>query len=558
MIIFFINSLYSLFYGMELSQTELRYALFFIRVQHIFLPFSVTFVLLFSIEFTGYFKKFFHQLLPILFIVPIITLFVGQTNDYHQLMYSNPTFNQGEFYAYTTFEVGFWYEIQEIYDIVFLFASISMFLYGSFFTHGLFRKQHILLSLALLMPLLALLLPILNIVPYGLDTVPYSLTITIAIIYISFYRTQLFNLIPQARAYILDQLQEAILVIDKDTKIIDFNHAWIQNFSKEIPTLGEPLTRDSLYFLDSDSANIILKNENSLNLKFTREIEGMQSWFFLTATKFWNKTNTYQLGTIIKIQDVTEMSRANARIQQQNENLRKINAEKDLLFSVIAHDLRSPLSGLVGFSELLEEELDTMDIDEVKQSLTSFHSTSRNLYDLVNNLLEWSKFQIDNQSLDLKEFSIKKSIENSIHIYRDILDKKNIQVDFEADASLNIICDENHLSSIIRNIFYNAIKFSPTKSRIAISAKTDTQNQEVCILIEDFGIGIPESMLPKLFDFSEKTGRPGTNNEPTSGLGLPLVKEFLTKMGGRIEVESEVGRGSRFSIYLPIVFRDRN
>jgi PAS domain S-box-containing protein len=237
-------------------------------------------------------------------------------------------------------------------------------------------------------------------------------------------------------------------------------------------------------------------------------------------------------------------------IKLKNELLQSLNAEKDKFFSIIAHDLRGPLSAFVDATQIITEEIQTMSLEEIKDITGSMKSSATNIYRLLENLLEWSRLRRGAMDFIPEKFNLKKKTKACIDVLIETIRKKGIRLDINIPDVLEILADSHMFETIIRNLVSNAIKFTPVGGKVTVEANLN-DNYLAEIKIRDSGIGMTPELISKLFQINEKTSRPGTEGEPSTGLGLLLCKEFIEKHNGKIWVESEVGKGSSFSFTLP-------
>lgn len=237
-------------------------------------------------------------------------------------------------------------------------------------------------------------------------------------------------------------------------------------------------------------------------------------------------------------------------IEGKNDELMELNATKDKFFSIIAHDLRSPFSGFLGLTQIMAEELPSLTMTEVQDLAVSMKNSASNLFSLLENLLGWARIQ-----QGLIPFSpeiIQVSSITSQIIATMVEPAKNKGIDFVHNIPENteVFADSNMLQSVIRNLISNALKFTHKGGEITVSAKSTSDNS-VEISIKDTGIGMNKKILDNLFRLEVNTSRLGTEGEPSTGLGLILCKEFIEKQGGKLWVESEVGKGSMFCFTIP-------
>lgn len=237
-------------------------------------------------------------------------------------------------------------------------------------------------------------------------------------------------------------------------------------------------------------------------------------------------------------------------LSETKERLEEANREKDKLFSIIAHDLKSPFSGFLGIANLLSTDIESFTKEELVGVAKSLKQSAENVYKLIENLLEWSRLQRGLIPFQLENCNLFSIVEQIYSLQKSNLEYKQIKFSNNIFKDLEVKIDINMISTVFRNLISNAIKFTPKGGEITIRSKLD--EKEICISIQDNGIGIPKEMLPILFKLGHKTSRPGTDGESSTGLGLILCKEYVEKHNGKIWVESEEGKGSTFYFTLPI------
>ena len=248
-----------------------------------------------------------------------------------------------------------------------------------------------------------------------------------------------------------------------------------------------------------------------------------------------------------------DRKRNEEEISLKNELLQTINAEKDKFFSIIAHDLRGPLSAFVAATQIITEEIQTMSIDEIKEITASMKTSASNIYSLLENLLEWSRLRRGAMDFIPEKLNLKKEVLACINVLSESARKKRIEIEDIIPGDMQVLADSHMFETIIRNLVSNAIKFTTPGGKVIVSAGY-SDNYNIEIRITDSGIGMSSELKDRLFHLNEKTSRPGTEGEPSTGLGLLLCKEFIEKHGGKIHVVSEIGKGSTFTFTLPDSF----
>ncbi|HZY26137.1 MAG TPA: HAMP domain-containing sensor histidine kinase [Bacteroidales bacterium] len=250
------------------------------------------------------------------------------------------------------------------------------------------------------------------------------------------------------------------------------------------------------------------------------------------------------------VRENMERKQAEEKLEKANYELKELNATKDKFFSIIAHDLKNPFTGLIGSSELLLENIHTMDPENILELTQVLNDSAKSGYAILQNLLDWSRSQTRLMKINIEKINLKDLIEENISNL--LLNSINKEIDLRSDVKddIFITTDRNMINIVIRNLLSNAVKYTPRSGKVNIS--TILNGNSVSIMVKDTGIGISEDNINKLFRIDTDYKRPGTANEQGTGLGLKLSKEFVEKLGGIIWVESELGKGCDFKFTLPL------
>ena len=267
---------------------------------------------------------------------------------------------------------------------------------------------------------------------------------------------------------------------------------------------------------------------------------------------------TQQPGPAAKISEsdglrlIHELEVHQIELEMQNEELIQINSEKDKFFSILAHDLRGPFSSFLGLTKIFSEELSEMKQEEAQELANSLKDSAANVYHLMENLLEWARIQrglIDFQPVTVPLAGV---IRKSVDYLSEQAKNKNQTIKIEIPEELFVNVDVTMLESTLRNLISNAIKFSYQGGQIMISSRVSTGTFAETA-ITDHGMGMSPGLLDTLFKIDSRSGRLGTDGEPSTGLGLLLCREFIEKNGGTLSAESIEGEGSTFRFKLPLV-----
>jgi PAS domain S-box-containing protein len=250
------------------------------------------------------------------------------------------------------------------------------------------------------------------------------------------------------------------------------------------------------------------------------------------------------------LHDITEHKKAEAEIERKNKELVRTNAEKDKLFSVIAHDLRNPFNSFLGFTQIMAEELPSLTLNQIQEMAVKMRKSASKLYALLENLLEWSLLQRKLTTFEPSKMLLLPKISECVQLVLEPTIQKNIKVRVDIPETFEVFADKNMIGGILRNLISNAVKFTAYGGEITIKAQLLIENK-IQISVQDTGIGMSKKMMKNLFHLDGNSNRKGTENEPSTGLGLVICKDFVEKHGGNLWVESEAGRGSTFHFTLP-------
>jgi PAS domain S-box-containing protein len=251
------------------------------------------------------------------------------------------------------------------------------------------------------------------------------------------------------------------------------------------------------------------------------------------------------------ISDITLRKKAQDELKKSTDNLIKLNETKDRFISIISHDLRTPFSSILGFTDLLLND-EGLSEEEKRQYVEFIRESSQSMLLLVNSLLDWTRLQTGRIKFEPEKTEANKIIESSITTSIGTAIQKHINIRSEVDDDLQIFADKGLLLQAFNNLISNAIKFTKEDGTITISAKPSEQMRFYEFSVSDTGTGIKPENLNKLFNVDTKFSSEGTAGEKGTGLGLSLVKEIVEKHGGEIHVESEFGKGSNFIFTIPV------
>ncbi len=247
--------------------------------------------------------------------------------------------------------------------------------------------------------------------------------------------------------------------------------------------------------------------------------------------------------------DISERLQAVQALAEQRDELERLNGQKNRLFSIIAHDLRTPFNSLLGFSEILSDNAATLGPKEISEYAAMMHESARQANGLLETLLEWSRLQMGGLESEPRPFDVAGAIDKALAFNATSAANKGIRTERLESPLLTALADPRMIETVLRNLIGNAIKFTERGGSICLEASR--QDGEIAISVRDSGIGIPRERLARLFHFETDASTAGTDGEKGTGLGLQLCKELVELQGGAIAVESTPEHGSTFRFTLP-------
>lgn len=292
--------------------------------------------------------------------------------------------------------------------------------------------------------------------------------------------------------------------------------------------------------------------QHNTNILLSIYVNGLSAMAFgsILSIILWKLNLTRYRQDFIIQQQKNRLEDQNSKLLQFSEELKQINESKDRFFSILAHDLRSPMNGFLGLTGIVADELDSLSEKQIKDMAVSMKNSATNICNLLDNLLEWSRVQRGYITTNFEKLNLAAVVENCVQLFRDQARRKGVFIVSNIRNDVYLMADRHLLEIIIRNLVSNALKYSVAEGVILLAAVT-TDDASVKLSIKDTGIGMNPQIAESLFKIAESSNRKGTLGEPSTGLGLILCKEYIDKHDGVIQVETEEGKGSTFTVILP-------
>jgi PAS domain S-box-containing protein len=539
------SSLWAIFYSLELSSSSLDEMLFWINYEYIGISSIPALWILFVVHYIGKKEWLNGRSLVAIFFFPVVVLILVWTNRWHHIHYSSTIVDASGPFPLLSIVPGPWYHIHTAY--FYFMLALGMMLLFRYYSQSepIYRKQTRTILIGGIIPWITNFAYLTGFRPFGhLDLTPYTFVFSSLIIAYGLTRYQLFKVIPFAREKLVDSIREGMVVLDSRQRIIDVN-ATFRNFFK-----------DEANKIMGERINELMPTQYKMHQLIQRQTDGTveieldsaeeKRHFEVSITVVRDK-NEVQGGSLLIFWDITNLKKASERLHKQTEQLQELNELKSRLFSIIAHDLRSPLASLVSILNLAQSKrLTAAEINHLFPMLSKNVDTTSAL---LENLLQWAQSQQKGERIHYEQFNFRALVDEKIGFFEKRAAEKEVQLVNEVDENATLWADINMIRMILRNLISNALKFCDRGDSITIRVSRDGDFTTAQVI--DTGTGMEESVIAQLFSF-KRFSQTGTRNEKGTGLGLTLCKDFIEKNKGTIWVESQPGKGSTFS------FRVRN
>jgi len=354
---------------------------------------------------------------------------------------------------------------------------------------------------------------------------------------------------------VLENVSQGVVMFDANKKLQAWNHKIEKDFQFPDGAFSEGQPHSELVYIMAQRGDYGEGDPREIANKRVERLWGDDA--IRNDVNFCNDT-TYDVtaqrtqtgGLVITYTDITQRKKAESKIADQRDNLEILNQQKNRLFSIIAHDLRNPFTALLGYTEILSTKIDNLSPEKIVSYSQSLNEASTRVIVLMENLLEWSRSQMNQVTFEPTPQDICELAQQSVSVLGMVADEKGIDLKNQAEPVV-AMADRNMTDTVIRNLVSNAIKFTPENGQVIITAERNSE--WVDVKVSDTGVGMNAKKMNGLFKLETNQSTPGTRGEAGTGLGLLLCKEFVERQGGMIRVESAPGKGSSFHFTLPLV-----
>ncbi len=536
--------------GFEAAAPDIATKIFWSQIEYIGSMSSPVLYCYFVLAFLEKDKEVVKRLSWILWIIPALTVLIGATNSHHSLLWTNFEW-ESTVYNSLSYSHGPWFWVAVLY------AFLLIILGGIFMIREVvkfptfFHRQAWYLIAGSVFPIITTIIYTSGYSPLGgFDISPIGFLFAGLLFVFGIAHKQMFDLLPITYHVILENMVSGVLVLDKKMRILDLNPSAMELLKMSNKAVGK-IALNEIPELSSFLEKITPGKHQRAEI-FSQESE---QWLEVNYTPVKERNAKIQ-GSLIMLRNITSQKRyerklteLNAQLSESERKLRELNAQKDKLFSVIAHDLKNPFNALLGFSKILEDDSLSMNIEEITRISGIIHKAAQQGYDLLLNLLEWSRLQTKRIDFQPLPIAIPALLSKAIASMNTVAQEKEIEIRLLNLPEASVMADKHMIETVLRNLLSNAIKFSFRKGEILVFAECEKSGCKIGI--QDKGKGMTEEEISKLFRLDSLNTTKGTEGEQGSGLGLILCKDFVEQNKGQIQIESTLGSGSTFYFTLP-------
>lgn len=547
------NMVWLIGYGIELTTNNTELLLLVAKIEYIGILSIPPLWLLFAIYFTDTQRLFDERILFLLWILPITSLIIVWTNEYHLLVWrSVDIVHDGQFSLFVP-SYGPWFWTVIGYSYICTVSSVVLLAQALWRAPPIYRPQMALLLTVAMLPTLSNFVSVVDISPwYRLDLTPITLAISAALMTYGFSKLRLLDLVPIARDTIIERMHDAMMVLDTQHRVVDANPAALTFLGKTAnDVLGWPVV--SVLNLWADAISTAIQSEEKM-VEFAELQDQHERWFNLRV-KSLHDQNEHLQGRFVIWYEITQLKLAQLQLAEARDVAQAANQAKSSFLANMSHELRTPLNAILGYSQLLQLAPQDIGSKGVENDLRAMQSAGNHLLDLIDSVISLSKIETGDESLAPEWLSIAALVDEITETNRPVIERNGNVLLSSCDPDLTMIwADKLKMRQIVFNLLSNAAKFTHN-GRIELHVLRMQRNDRDWVLFEvsDTGVGIDPEQIARLFEPFRQADASTTRLYGGSGLGLAISRNYTRMMGGDIHISSTPQKGTRCTVYLPIL-----
>jgi len=538
--------LYSLGYAFEIHSTSLPEILFWLKIEYLGISFFPTLLLIYTFQYIGMDNWLKPWFLVTIFTISSLTMIIHLTNGYTHWFYKETSVDISGSLVLIKAVKGFWYWVHQGYSIASMGTFNTLFFIMYLREDQMKRRQALIVLLSSLAPWICYIIYITGNSPHDFDLIPFSFLLMGLLTGWGMLKYRLFHLEPLALGNIFECMADGVIILNHQGNIVSYNKAAqgvFDSLTKE--NINKPFSRLAEVYPELHN---LQENDVTVNKDLEIGTGDTHHHYDVKPSIVYNRTGQ-PVGRTLIFRDITDRKHTEQLLLNNQDRLTKLNKTKDKLFSIIGHDLRGPMGNIYNLATIINESFDRQSDEDRKRIIKTLCNSSEQSLKLIENLLVWAKSQTGGIQFTPQQFRLNSVVKETLDVLKPIALEKKVSIENTVCPEIGVYADAQMISLVIRNLVANAIKY--TRREGLISVKAIPSDLEIVVEIEDNGIGIPEEIIRNLFSIDRSIRRNGTENEPGTGLGLLLCKEFIDQHKGQIGVKKSSEAGTVFYFTIP-------
>jgi PAS domain S-box-containing protein len=553
---------WSLGYVLRLSSVDLPAKILWTRVRYLGIVIVPAAWLAFALEYTGRGKKWLtRRHVALLAVEPLVTLLLAWTNDLHGLIWSRIELARDDSLLVWDVAHGAAFWIHAAYSYVLFLLGSFLLIQSLIRSPRLYRRQALALLISALAPLVGNVLSTFHLVSTLLDLTPFAFVVAGLILSWGLFRFRLLDIVPVARDAVIESMGDGVIALDAQNRVVDLNPAAQRIIgSTASEAIGQPAAQ-----VLSARPDLVERYRDVAEAQAEIAMgEGEARRYYDLHISPLHDRRGRLTGRLAVLRDVTERKRAEEELQKAKDaaevNARAAEAAsraKSAFLANMSHELRTPLTAIIGYSELIQEEAEDRGYTDFAPDLEKIQTAGRHLLAIISDVLDLSKIEADRMELYLETFGILSLIHDVAITAQPLVEENGNTLEVHCADDLGVMhADQTKVRQVLFNLLSNAAKF--TEGGVITLAVTRESGEWIRFCVTDTGIGMTHEQTQGLFEAFAQADVSTTREYGGTGLGLTISQRFCQLMGGEISVESEIGRGSTFTVRLPaeVVERD--